>query len=57
MEAYDKLKQATSIEDAEKRNTLLGEGVELIDQQNQYGWKTAMCYSTNPMARNCEDET
>ena len=63
MEIYNKLKQATITEDVEERNTLLNEGMELITQQNKvlaltdkYGWETAMCYSTDPVASDSEDE-
>ena len=63
MEIYNKLEQATSIEEVEERNSLLNEGMELITQQNRvlvltdkYGWKTAMCYGTNPVASDSEDE-
>ena len=63
IKVYDKLELATSIEDIEKRNTLLNEGMELITQRNKvlvrtgkYGWETAMCYGTDPAAKDSEDE-
>ena len=63
MEIYNKLEQATITEDVEARNTLLNEGMELITQRNKvlvltdkYGWETAMCYGTDPVASDREDE-
>ena len=61
MEIYNKLEQATITEDVEERNTLLNEGMELITQRNKvltdkYGWETAMCYGTDPVASDSEDE-
>ena len=42
---------------------VLNEGMELITQQNnvlvltdKYGWETAMCYGTDPVASDIEDE-
>ena len=63
IEIYNKLEQATNIEDAEERNTLLDEGMELISQRNKvsvltdtYDWEKAMCYGTDPVASDSEDE-
>ena len=63
MQIYNKLEQATITEAGEERNTLLNEGMELISQRNKvlvltdkYGWETAMCYGTDPVASDSEDE-
>ena len=63
MEMYNKLEQATNTEDVEERNTLLNESMELITQGNKvlvltdkYGWETAMCYGTDTVASDSEDE-
>ena len=63
MEIYNKLEQATVTEDVEERNALLNEGMELITQRNKvfvltdkYGWETARCYGTDPVASNSENE-
>ena len=63
MEIYNKLEWATNTENTEERNTLLNEGMELITQQNKvlvlrnkYGWETAMCYGTDLVASDGEDD-
>ena len=63
MEIYNKLEQATITEDVEERNNLLNEGMELITRRNKvlvltdkYGWETAMCYGTDPVVSDSEDD-
>ena len=63
MEIYNKLEQDIGIEDAEERNTMLNEGMELITPRNKvlvltdkYGWETATCYCTDPVASDSQDK-